>query len=171
VENLRGTTMADTLRQRGVAVDLLVRAGPFHSEADFATIDAAILAGRSTIMFTNDMQAATVIAYLRKTGREPGRDVSITGLDGVTPWAPALGLATVEVPVARVARKAIQLMAKAWRATPRSTSRVPGRTSTGNQPRTHCSRRVRSAQCCLAPALTPYGLVPGRSRDARPGSH
>ena len=112
MENLRGTTMADTLRRRGVAVDLLVRAGPFHSEADFATIDAAILTGRSTIMFTNDMQAATVIAYLRKTGREPGREVSNTGLDGVTPWAPALGPATVEVPVARVARKAIQLMAE-----------------------------------------------------------
>jgi len=111
VENLRGTTMADTLRQRGVAVDLLVRAGPFHSEADFATIDAAILAGRTTIMFTNDMQAATVIAYLRKTGREPGRDVSITGLDGVTPWAPALGLATVEVPVARCTHS---VRARAW---------------------------------------------------------
>ena len=111
MENLRGTTMADTLRQRGVAVDLLVRAGPFHSEADFATIDAAILAGRSTIMFTNDMQTATVIAYLRKTGREPGRDVSITGLDGVTPWAPALGLATVEVPVARCTHS---VRARAW---------------------------------------------------------
>lgn len=110
VEHLRATTMADYLEERGIQVERLVRGKSFETTGHTAKLDEAARAGCTAIMFPNDVQAATYIAHLRATGRAPGTDISITGLDGIRPWAPALGLATVEVPIARVAAKAIELM-------------------------------------------------------------
>lgn len=121
VERLRTSTMARFLRSKGADVQILQydAAPKAESFEDFdpctdkrgRSLEAQMSPDRTVLMFANDVQAAIYIAHMRQKGECPGVDLSVTGLDGSEPWASALGLATVSVPVADAAEAAVKILA------------------------------------------------------------
>lgn len=120
VERLRTLTMARVLRERGADVQVLhYDAAPgsesfedFRPEADTRgdLLDDQLKPDRTVLMFANDVQAAIYVAHMLRKGLQPGVDLSVTGLDGSQPWASALGLATVAVPVKTAAYAAVDIL-------------------------------------------------------------
>lgn len=109
VEHLRATKIVERIQERGGQTQTIERT---IANLDIVSpqVDAAVAAGCTAVAFPNDVQAANYIAYLHATGRKPGKDVSVTGIDGVDPWRGAMGLASVVVPVREVAHLAVEIM-------------------------------------------------------------
>lgn len=120
VEKLRTQTMTDWLRELGAEVQELLYDAPPDSDSFESYIPSSDLRGfelerqmlpdRTVLMFANDLQAAIHIAHMKRTGRAPGEDLSITGMDGMEPWDSALDLATVTSPVKETSQEAVRML-------------------------------------------------------------
>jgi DNA-binding LacI/PurR family transcriptional regulator len=108
-EHLRGTTVVQVLRAAGRDVHTVVVTDTFDQGADSA-VDLALRVGASAIMATTDRRQMAVMRELHARGLTVPRDMSVTGLDGLTPGLDLLGLTTVRLPVETLAQRVMTVM-------------------------------------------------------------
>jgi LacI family transcriptional regulator len=80
-------------------------------------------------MCPSDTRQLAVLSRLRSVGLSVPDDVSVSGCDGVMPGLELLGLTTLRVPVAELARRTVALVARLVGDEPPATvvqERLPG---------------------------------------------
>jgi DNA-binding LacI/PurR family transcriptional regulator len=110
-EYLRGATMIKVLTAAGCEVHTVVVTDTFDQGATSA-VELAVRAKASAIMATTDRRQMAVIRELSARGLSVPGDVSVTGLDGLTPGLDLLGLTTVRLPVDNLAQRVMTTMSQ-----------------------------------------------------------
>lgn len=126
-EFVRSTTMASVLAERGVRVTPVAVQGPEDGVVEVTRLarDRAV----SAVMCPSDTRQLAVLSRLRNAGLSVPDDVSVSGCDGVMPGLDLLGLTTLRVPVAELARRTVALVARLVGDEPPTTvvqERLPG---------------------------------------------
>ena len=110
-ENLRATTITQSLSDLGVAVETVPATILGLSDEGSADIVALVRhRGITCAMFPSDLRALQFWSACDEAGLAVPDDVSVTGVDGAAPGLERIGLTTVRLPVALVAKRAVAVM-------------------------------------------------------------
>ncbi|WP_051215219.1 LacI family DNA-binding transcriptional regulator [Granulicoccus phenolivorans] len=108
-QGVRIEALVARLRERGVAVDTVpVTTLELRLPAD--TVARALAAGCTALVCASDELAFQAMLAARESGVRVPDDLSVVGFDGYEPGLDLIGLTTVRLPVAAVARRAAELM-------------------------------------------------------------
>ncbi|MCA4133452.1 LacI family DNA-binding transcriptional regulator [Arthrobacter sp. M4] len=129
-EHRRGLGMAAHLEGRGVDVHRL-EASTFGTHTDcYDDVVALSREGRATAaLFPSDIRALGFLDHADAAGVRVPEDLSVTGFDAIMPGLNRIGLASLRIPVARVAERGAEVMKEMLRdreSVPVRHERFPG---------------------------------------------
>ncbi|MEZ2388565.1 LacI family DNA-binding transcriptional regulator [bacterium RCC_150] len=108
-QNIRGLSMIDTLRSKGVAADVY----PVNSDSDAPVAASSVIShGAATaVMCPTDASLVAVLEVFRELGLRAPEDISATGYDALGPLAsPFLGLTSFHQPIEEIATTSVDLL-------------------------------------------------------------